>query len=249
MLSIGLFAACLLAGMVNSVAGGGIMVVFPALLAAGFPPIVANATSNLISWPGALSSAFGYRAHLRKLPRKYLLLLLPCLGGAVVGSYLLTRTDSDQFNEMVPYLVLMAVLLFIFQPFLHRHLARNLQTHRNAPLIAVGLALVPMAIYGGYFGAGFGFLMLAFLSFTRITDIHQINGLKNLASATITIVCTIYFTHSGLINWSYAPVMIVGSLVGGYIGARWAQRVKPALVHSFIIILGVSVTVVLFAKS
>ncbi len=249
MVTLGLFLACLLAGMVNAVAGGGIMVVFPALLAAGFPPIIANATSNLISWPGALSSAYGYRDHLRKLPPKYLLLLIPCFGGALLGSYLLTKTDSNQFTELVPYLVLLAVLLFIFQPFLHRHLAKNLRIHRSAPIIAVGLALIPMAIYGGYFGAGFGFLMLAFLSFTRIHDIHQINGLKNLASATITIVCTIYLGITGLIDWRYAPVMIVGSLIGGYLGARWAQHLKPAIVHSFIIVLGVVVTITLFIKT
>jgi hypothetical protein len=237
-----------MAGMVNSVAGGGILVVFPALLAAGFPPIIANATSNLVSWPGALSSAYGYRAHLRKLPAKYLLLLIPCFVGAVYGAYLLTQTDSQQFEQAVPWLVLAAVLLFVFQPFLHRHLAGNLESHRNAPLVIIGLALLPMAVYGGYFGAGFGFLMLAFLGFTRITSLHQINGLKNLASATITIVCTVYFGVSGLINWEHAPAMIAGSLIGGYVGARCAQKIKPGLVHGFIVILGLIVSAALFLK-
>ena len=249
MLSFGLFIACLLAGMVNSVAGGGIMVVFPTLLAIGFSPITANATSNLISWPGALSSAYAYRNHLRKLPPKYLLLLLPCFTGAIIGAVLLERTDSTEFTYIVPYLVLAAVVLFVVQPFLHRHLERNLKAHKNAPLILVGFALLPMAIYGGYFGAGFGFLMLAFLGFTRITSLHQINGLKNLASATITLVCTIYFGATGLINWHYAPIMISGSLIGGYIGARTAQHINPRLVHGFIVVLGLIVAVGLFVKS
>ena len=249
MLSLGLFAACLLAGLVNSVAGGGIMVVFPALLAIGFTPITANATSNLISWPGALSSAYGYRQHLRKLPAKYLLLLVPCFVGAVIGAFLLEKTDNQQFAQLIPYLVLGAVLLFIFQPFLHYHLEANFQAHRNAPLLVIGLALLPMAIYGGYFGAGFGFMMLAFLSFTRITNIFQINGLKNLASATITLVCTIYFGATGLINWHYGPVMIGGSLLGGYFGARWSQKVNPRLVHGFIVVLGLCVAAYLFLKS
>ncbi len=248
MLSLGLFTACLFAGIVNSIAGGGIIVVFPALLAAGFPPITANATSNLISWPGALSSAYGYRSHLRKLPAKYLLLLIPCFVGALIGAMLLEKTDTSQFSRMVPYLVLAAVLLFVFQPFLHRHLANNLRVHRNAPLIVIGSALLPMAIYGGYFGAGFGFLMLAFLGFTRLTNVHQINGLKNLASATITLVCTAFFGVTGLIDWRYAPIMITGSFLGGYIGARWAQRVNPTFVHVLIIILGLLVAASLFVK-
>jgi uncharacterized membrane protein YfcA len=248
MLSLGLFIACLLAGLVNSVAGGGIMVVFPALLAAGMPPITANATSNLISWPGALSSAYAYRAHLRKLPAKYLLLLIPCIFGALTGAILLEQTDSTEFAQAVPWLVLAAVCLFILQPFLHRHLAKNLQEHRKAPLFVIGLALLPMSVYGGYFGAGFGFLMLAFLGFTRITSMHQINGLKNLASASITLVCTIYFGVTGLIDWTYAPVMIAGSLIGGYVGAHWAQRVNQVFVHNFIVVLGLFVAAVLFIQ-
>lgn len=249
MLSLGLFFACLLAGLVNSVAGGGIMVVFPALLAVGLSPITANATSNLISWPGALSSAYGYRQQLRKLPAKYLLLLVPCFGGAAVGAYLLEKTGSSSFSRAAPFLVLAAVGLFIVQSFLHRRLERNLQVHHNAPLIIMGFALIPMAIYGGYFGAGFGFLMLAFLGFTRITSMHQINGLKNLASATITLVCTVYFGFTGLINWHYALPMITGSLIGGYVGARWAQKVNPRLIHHFIVTLGLLVAITLFVKS
>lgn len=249
MLSFGLFIACVLAGMVNSVAGGGILVVFPALLAVGLPPLTSNTTSNIVAWPGALSSAYGYRAHLRKLPAKYLLLLVPCFVGSITGAVLLTHTDRTQFSQLIPYLVLTAVLLFIFQPFLHRHLARNLRAHRNAPLVVIGLALLPMSIYGGYFGAGFGFLMLAFLSFTRINDLHQINGLKNLASATIGLVCTIYFGLHGLIDWQFAPVMIAGSLIGGYSGARWAQRVNPAIVHTLVISLGLGVAGFLFYKA
>jgi len=249
MLTLGLFIACFVAGLVNSVAGGGIIVVFPALLATGMSPLTANATSNLISWPGALSSAYGYRNHLRKLPAKYLLLLLPCALGAIIGAVLLERTDSSQFGKIVPWLVLTAVVLFIIQPFLHRHLAGNLKAHKNAPLIIIGIALLPMAIYGGYFGAGFGFVMLAFLGFTRLTDLYQINGLKNLAGATISLICTVYFSYYGLIDWSYAWALIPGSLLGGYVGSRVSQRIKPAYAHSFVVVLGLCVSALLFIKS
>jgi uncharacterized membrane protein YfcA len=246
MLSIGLLLVCFIAGLVNSVAGGGILVVFPALLAAGMPPITANATSNLVSWPGALSSAFAYRSHLRKLPRKYLWLLLPCFSGALAGAYFLEHTESSEFTRTVPWLVLIAVILFGLQPLLHRRLASNLEQHRTAPLVVVGLALLPMSMYGGYFGAGFGFLMLAFLGFTHISNFHQINGLKNMASASITLVCTVYFGVTHLIDWHYAPFMIVGSLLGGYVGAHYAQKINQHLVHLFIMALGVVVAAILF---
>ncbi len=246
MLILAIFAASFVAGIINSFAGGGILLTFPTLLAAGLPPITANATSNLGSWPGALSSAYGYRHYLKSLPHKYWLLLVPCFIGALLGAYLLTNTNTEEFKAVVPWLVLSAVLLFMLQPFLHRHLARNLRAHRNAPLIIIGLALIPMSIYGGYFGAGFGFVMLAFLGFTRITDLHQINGLKNLAGATISLVCTVYFGLAGLIDWQYGAVLLVGSLAGGYVGAHIAQRLHPAAVHLGIIILGLFVTGVLF---
>lgn len=249
MLSVGLFFACMVAGLVNSVAGGGIMVIFPALLAIGLPPITANASSNLISWPGALSSAYGYRKQLRKLPAKYLLLLLPCALGAITGAILLERGGSDQFTRMVPWLVFGAVLLFMAQPFLHQRFVQNLRTHRNAPLVVTGAALLTMSIYGGYFGAGFGFIMLAFLGFTRITSMHQVIGIKNVVSATITITCTVYFGLTGLINWHYAPVMIAGSLLGGFVGSHYAQKLNPAFIHVFIIVLGLVVSTLLFLKS
>ncbi len=238
--------ASFIAGIINSFAGGGIILLFPALLAAGLPPIAANATSNLSSWPGALSSAYGYRHYLNRLPRKYLLLLVPCFIGALVGSWLLTNTASPQFERLVPWLVLAAVLLFMFQPLLHSHLAGNLQHHRNAPLIVIGLALLPMAVYGGYFGAGFGFIMLAFLGFTRLTALHLINGLKNLAGPTISLVCTVYFGLAGLIDWRYGVVLMLGSLAGGYVGSRIAQRLNPAWVHLAIVVLGLIVAGVLF---
>ncbi|HSH55880.1 MAG TPA: sulfite exporter TauE/SafE family protein [Candidatus Limnocylindrales bacterium] len=247
MLLTAIFVASFFAGVVNSFAGGGIIILFPALLAAGLPAVTANATSNLSSWPGALTSAYGYRHYLAKLPRKYLLLLIPCFIGAVVGSWLLAHTNSTEFERAVPYLVLAAVLLFMFQPLLHSHLASNLKHHRTAPLVLIGVALIPMAIYGGYFGAGFGFIMLAFLGFTHITNLHQINGLNNLAGATISLVCTVYFSWIGLINWQYGNVLVVGSLLGGFVGSRIAQRLNPAYVHLGIVVLGLIVAGALFA--
>ncbi len=246
MLETSLFFAAFLAGIVNSIAGGGMLLVFPALLASGLPPIVANATTNLAAWPGSLMSAWNYRKYLLKLPAKYMLLLIPCVFGALAGAVLLSNTGSDDFERYIPWLVLAAVLLFTFQPLLHWHVAINLRLHKNAPLVILGLALIPMAVYGGYFGAGFGFLMLAFLGFTRLHDLHQINGLKNLASASITIICTAYLGSSGLIAWNVAPALILGSILGGYVGSHIAQKLNPSHVHLGIVLIGFLFVSVLF---
>src|SRR5580704_7628531 len=164
-----LFLVGIIVGSMNAIAGGGMLLGFPVLLAAGLSPLVANITGNIVILPGQLTSAFGYRRFLRKLPPRYLILLLPCLIGGTIGALVLRHTSATRFQELVPGLILFAVLLFTFQPLLHLHLRRHIsQRSRNIRrLLLIATALLPTAIYGGYFGAGFGFLMLAFLSFAR----------------------------------------------------------------------------------
>jgi uncharacterized membrane protein YfcA len=137
-------------GGMNSIAGGGMLLGFPVLLATGMPALAANATSNIITLPGQLSSAYGYRQYLRRTPRKYLFLIIPCIVGAAIGATILRRTPSDQFDRLVPELVMFAVLLFTFQPFLHRYVHRHLhgpKRHRRRlrPLLIIGLAMLPIS--------------------------------------------------------------------------------------------------------
>jgi uncharacterized membrane protein YfcA len=237
-----LFLVGILVGAMNAIGGGGMLIGFPVLLAAGLSPLVANITSNIIVLPGQLTSAFGYRRYIRKVPARYLILLVSCIVGGTAGALVLRHTSSARFGSLVPLLIIFAVLLFTLQPLLHRHLRRHIskRSHNIRSLLIISLALLPTAFYGGYFGAGFGFIMLAFLSFTKLHDIHQMNGLKNLAGTFIalTAILCLYSTH--LINWPLGLAMAAGNAVGGYSGARLSQHFSSHAIRIVVIVIGFS---------
>jgi len=234
-----LFLVGIIVGSMNAIAGGGMLLGFPVLLAAGLTPLVANVTTYIIILPGQIASVVGYRDHLRKLSKRYLVLLIPIIIGAGVGAHLLKRTSSAQFEQLFPALILFAVLLFAFQPFLNRHLRLHISRRRSTQsLWIVALALIPMAMYGGYFGAGFGFIMLAFLSFTKLHEIHMMNGLKNVAGLTIALVCIFSFFGSNLVDWPHGLAMAAGNGLGGYYGARLSQRVSSHAIRIGVIAIG-----------
>lgn len=237
-----LFAVGIVVGVMNAIAGGGMLLGFPALLAAGLAPLAANVTGYLALLPGQLASAYGYRDCLRRLPRYYLILLVPCFVGAATGALILRHTSNEQFGRLVPVLILFAVVLFAIQPFLHFHLRRHIsQKSRDLQtLLVIGVALLPIATYAGYFGAGFGFIMLAFLSFTNLRDTHQMNALKNLAGATIAATATVFLLSTHLINWPLGLSMAAGNAIGGYGGACFAQRFSVRGVRIFVILVGFS---------
>ncbi len=236
-----LFFAGIIVGAMNAIAGGGTLIGFPVLLAVGLPPLAANVTSNIVVLPGALSSAYGYRKYLRRLKPKYLMLLIPCIVGAAIGALILRNTPADRFEKLVPGLVLFAVILFAFQPLLHFHLNRHLRGLSKGlrPLLLISIALLPVAIYGGYFGAGFGFIMLAFLGFTKLHDhIHRMNGLKNLGGACVSGMSLIFLFSTHLIHWRVGLIMAVGGLVGGYYGAILTQKLSTHAVRIVVIVTG-----------
>lgn len=217
-----------LVGAINAIAGGGMLLGFPVMLALGMPPIVANATSHLIVMPGQIAAIVSYRQFFAKVPKHYLLLLIPCLIGGLVGAWLLSNTSSKQFEAIIPYLLIGAVALFIFQPYLHRqlHLHIKSRSRKLGPLFWIALATLPLAIYGGYFGAGFGFIMLAFLGFSRLHDIHQMQAIKNFSALGIAAASLIMLSGSSLIDWHHGLVMAAGCLVGGYFGAKASMRMS-----------------------
>ncbi len=248
MIEIALFTTGILCGMVNAVAGGGILFVFPVMLAAGLSPLTAVMTSTFAGWPGALMSAQGYRKDLKKVPKYYFSLIIPCIVGAGVGAYTLTRTPGSTFEYILPWLVLLSVLLFAFQPQLHRHIHRPAHMRKTSPLLLLALFILPVSIYGGYFGAGFGFIILAIFSFTKLKNMLQINGMKNVMAAAISLTCAITFTLVGGIAWEYALAPLIGSMIGGFIGARLAHHISPRASRGAVVSTGFAVVGMLFFK-
>jgi uncharacterized membrane protein YfcA len=236
-----LFLVGILTGSMNAIAGGGMLVGFPAMLAYGLSALTANATGNIVVLPGQIASAFGYRKFLKQTPKKYLWLIVPCVLGALIGATILRHTPSSKFENYIPWLILFAVGLFAFQPFLHRYLHQHIhsKSKRVKPLFLIGLGLFPVAIYGGYFGAGIGFIMLAFLGFTKVKDAHQINAMKNVAATFMCAASILVLAHGSLINWHAGLVMGSGSLIGGYCGARFAQRISSHAIRIVVISIGV----------
>ncbi|HVN82227.1 MAG TPA: sulfite exporter TauE/SafE family protein [Terriglobia bacterium] len=246
-----IFVASALAGLINSVAGGGTLVTFPTLVWLGQPPIIANATNTAAIWPGSLGSLWGYRQELRSTNRQLYLLVIPSLVGGIVGAILLKQTPPGVFAELVPFLILFATLLFTVQGPVQRWL-RLQELHRDGItrgwMFMAGLFQFAVAVYGGYFGAGIGILMLAALSVLGLTEIHQMNGLKSLFAMCINAVAAFYFMASGLVAWKVAAVMVVGATASAYGGAGIARRLDPRVVRRIVIGIGFAMAVSLFLE-
>ncbi len=246
-----LFLVGIVVGVMNSIAGGGMLIGFPLMLAVGMSPLVANVTGNLVILPGQITSAYGYRKFLRRLQKRYLLLLVPCIIGAAIGAFILRHTSSERFNQLIPGLILFAVLLFTFQPYLHFHLNRHMsrKNKRLGSLVLIGLGMLPVAIYAGYFGPGFGFIMLAFLSFTSLKDVHKMNALKNLAGASIATVCILILLPTHLFNWPLGIAMAAGNGIGGYPGSKLSMRFSSHAIRIVIIAIGFAAAGYLFFRA
>jgi len=235
-------------GAINSVAGGGTLLTFPALIGLGVPAITANATSTVALWPGAVGSMLGYLGELKGARSWAVRFAVPSLLGGFVGARLLLVTPADRFDALVPWLVLGATALFLLQRpamrWLRAHAAGADATGESAdpalrppPLSALAYQFA-VGIYGGYFGAGIGILMLAALGFMGFTNIHRMNGLKNWGGLCINLMAALTFAVSGLVDWPVALAMALGAAIGGYGGSRLAQRVPQERVRQLIIVIG-----------
>jgi uncharacterized membrane protein YfcA len=236
----------LIAGVVNSIAGGGTLLTFPALLAVLEPrygaaaAVVANATSTVALLPGALAGAWGYRRQMEAARRWLLLLVAPSFLGGVVGSLLVTRLDPSYFGEMVPWLLLTAATLFLYNTVMPRRKARPTEMDQPPRRAVAGLVLFQfgVAIYGGYFGAGIGILMLSALAMMGIGDINRMNALKVVLNSCINGISVIVFVVEGRVEWKYAVPMAVVSILGGYLGALFALRIPRQYVRWIVIAIG-----------
>jgi uncharacterized membrane protein YfcA len=247
------FAAGVGAGVINAVAGGGTLLSFPVLLWAGRDPIVANATNALALWPGSLAGALGLRRELRRASPVLALMLPPAVVGAALGGWLLLRTPSRVFSSLVPYLVLAATVLMAAQGPLRRRIGgTGVTSVESAPRRATAVALIVgqlvVSIYGGYFGAGMGILMLAALGLYGLGDIHERNALKNFTAAATNGVAGIYFAVSGAIAWRDALILASGAIIGGYGGASLGRRMSRTAAEVLVVIVGVVMTIALFVR-
>jgi hypothetical protein len=243
------FLSAVAAGGINSVAGGGSLVSFPTLIWLGVPSVTANMTNTVAIWPGTAASAWGYRRELRSADPRVFRLLVPSIVGGVLGAALLYQTPTAVFDRLVPALVFFATCLFMLQEPLQRWLNLSPEAPGRSPWLSwtMGFQLL-VGLYGGYFGAGIGILMLASLSLTGHRDIHQMNGVKNLLAVGINFVAAAYFAFAGSVYWPDAAVLMVGGIVGGLAGAGLARRIGRAAVRRVVVVIGFSMALSLMLK-
>jgi uncharacterized membrane protein YfcA len=248
-----LFIAAILGGTVNAVAGGGTFFTVPALIFTNVPAVLANTTSTVAIWPAAVSSAGAYRKELAKQQR-YLLILFVCISlvGGIIGAILLLSTSNQAFVHLLPYLLLVATVLFAASPLITAKLGtRSIEKTKLSwgQLLGVSFVQLLVSIYGGYFGGGIGILMLAVFGLMGMDDIHSMNALKTLLNISINGVAVVIFIIKGAVLWPQAILMAVGSIIGGYGTAYYARKIKQSWIRWFVIVYGLSLTIYFFVAS
>ncbi len=247
-----LFAAAVVGGAINSVAGGGSFLSFPTLLFTGMPPIQANATNTMALWPGTLASVGAYRRELRGNNRRMLLpLIVSGLIGGLLGATVLLRTPQATFLRLIPYLLGMATLIFAFSGTVTRFIRARSQhmQHRTGWALLGGAALqLCIAIYIGFFGAGAGILMLALLAIMGVESIHTMNAYKTVLATVCNGIAIVAFVFAGAVIWPQAILMLLGAALGGFYGAHFAQKMDPQHVRIMVIVIGATMSVYFFWK-
>ncbi len=244
-----LFVAGFCGGVLNSIAGGGSFITFPALLFVGIPPISANATNTFASCAGYLSGGYALRrelyAYQSQLPR----IIAVSLVGGLAGAWLLLQTPESLFRQAIPWLLLFATLLFIIGGRLNSALKRLASHHRHASSVGgllLLLMLLGVCLYGGFFNAGLGIIILSYLALAGYTDINAMNGLKLLVSSVVSLIAIVLFIIDGTIAWSQGSVVLVGTLAGGYVAAHLSRQLPQHYVRGFVIAASSAITVYFF---
>lgn len=245
---VAIFAAAFSAGAINAVAGGGSLVSFPALVAFGYPAKIANVTNTVALWPGYLGGSLAYRPELDLQRRRILLLVAPSVAGALVGSAVLLATSESAFETIVPFLIVFACVLLMFQERLANFAKRHRLHTEDGQSVPLPLHVVTFAasVYGAYFGAGLGIMLLAFLIIMVPDDIQRSNALKGMLSLLINLVAVVYFAALGPVEWGPAAVMAGGALSGGYLGVGFARKLGPIWLRRAVIIYGLIAAAVMF---
>ncbi len=235
------------AGAMNAIAGGGTFLSFPALLAIGLPPVTANASNSVALWPASLASAWAYRRELARYRQHLPRLTLAAFVGGALGGGLLLVTSNALFARLVPWLLLTATLLFALAPRINRWLEAR---RRAGPRQALGwggtLFRLLVSVYGGFFGAGMGIVMIAAIAMQGIEDLNEINALKNWLSAVIYSVAALTFTLGGAVSWPHTLVVLLAAAVGGYLAGYVARRLPAIWLRRFILLVGTALTLYYF---
>ena len=245
-----LCASALLAGIVNSVAGGGTLLTFPVLVWTLGNPVLANGTSTTVLFPGSLAAAWGYRRELADQRRWIAPLMIPSLIGGLLGTWLVVSQPEKIFEHLVPWLILTATCLFLLQPMITRWTGVGRPHQQPSPMIFGGIIVFQflVALYGGYFGAGIGILMLSSLALMGVGDIHRMNALKSLFASAINGMSVVLFISYGKVDWTHAGPMIAAAIAGGFLGASVARRLNKNLVRYSVIAIGFVLSVYYFAR-
>ena len=241
---LGAGGAALAAGVINAVAGGGTLVSFPVLVALGVPSVSANITNTVSLCPGYLGGAYAQRSDLRENADRLRPMAAVAAVGGLAGSVLLVISPERLFRNLVPFLILGACALFAAQPWLKtlRRNAEDLQTNR----VVLYASLLVCAVYGGYFGAGLGIMLLAVLGLALPDPLVRLNAYKQALSLVINVLAAVFFVFSGKVQWQYAAVMAVGSLIGGNLGGRLVGVLKPIALRVAVIVFGVAAAIRFF---
>jgi uncharacterized membrane protein YfcA len=227
-----LFLVAIVAGVINSIAGGGSLLTFPTLIWLGLPSIVANATNTVGVWVGTAGAIWGFRREVRRADRRLLILVAPSLAGGLGGAILLHLTPTSTFDRLVPWLILFATCLFVAQEPLQRQFGTSAVRHEQSVWMAGAIFFqFLVSLYGGYFGAGMGILMLAALSLLGVSNVHEMNAIKNVLALCINGIATVYFISAGLVWWPEALLVAFGSTLGGVAGAGLSRRMSQIAVR------------------
>ncbi|KHO62658.1 permease [Thermoanaerobacter sp. YS13] len=240
--------ASVLAGATNAIAGGGTLITFPALLWVGINPLSSNITNTVALWTGSITGAWAFKERFSQTKELLRFLTLPSLLGGILGAYLLMITPHKVFDFIVPFLILFATLVLALNEKIHVFSLRGKRERAGGSLVVVFILQFLTSLYGGYFAAGIGILMLAALGIAGITDIHTANGIKNVLSLFINVTSGLVLIFSGKVVWVYAFILMLGFALGGYLGGAISQKFDSRKVKKFVVLWGFVLAIVFWVK-
>lgn len=241
-------AAGVAAGGLNAVVGSGTLITFPTLLAFGFPPVLANVSNNLGLVPGTLSAAYGYRREMKGQAGRLVRFGTASLIGGLIGALLLLELPDDAFQSAVPVLILTACVLVLLQPRLNRRLRNREEPGKKDGGIPLWCGVLATGVYGGYFGAAQGVLLMGLFGASLLDDLQRLNAVKNVLASIVNGVAAVVFIVVADIDWTAAGLIAVGSTVGGLVGARYGRRLPPTTMRAFIVVVGVTASVLMLVR-